>query len=64
MMVMAVLAFAAGIVLGLMLRSLAKSLAGIVLALAAVFAISGILIGKTEISLLSIPLMLVVRKGG
>jgi len=60
----ALLAFAAGIVLGLMLRSLAKSLAGIVLALAAVFAISGILIGKTEISLLSIPLMLVVRKGG
>ena len=61
---MALFAFAAGIVLGLMLRTLAKSLGGIVLALAAVFAISGILIGKTEISLLSIPLMLVARKGG
>jgi len=60
----ALLAFAAGIVLGLMLRSLAKSLTGIVLALAAVFAISGILTGKTEISLLSIPLMLVAKKGG
>ena len=60
----ALLAFIAGMLLGLLARSLAKNLAGMLLAAAAVLAITGILTNRTEISLLSIPLMLIAKKGG
>jgi len=60
----ALLPFFAGVLLGLLARSLAKSLAGMLLAAAAVLAITGILTNRTEISLLSIPLMLIAKKGG
>jgi|GEM_PF-2718183 hypothetical protein len=60
----ALLGFFAGLVLGFIARTLARSFTGLLLTAAAVIAVAGILTDRTEISLLSIPLILIARRGG
>ena len=60
----ALLAFATGLFLGFIARALARSFKGTVLLFAAIAAVAGILTERTELSLISIPLMLLARKGG
>ncbi len=58
-------AFLTGMILGLLIRALLKSLPGIIVAGAVIAVVAGIATGKTELSLLSlIPVLLAARKGG
>ena len=58
------LAFLTGFLLGFLAKTFAKSFTDILFTAAAVLAVTGILTNRTELSLLSIPLMLIAKKGG
>jgi len=59
------MAFITGLVLGLLIRALLKSLPGVIVAGAVIAAVAGMATGKTELSLLSlIPVLLAARRGG
>jgi len=60
----ALLAFFAGIILGLIARTAARTPRGLLFTVASVLAVTGILTNRAELSLLSIPLMLIAGRGG